>query len=296
MSILGGCIVHRPRRGGQSMGCSHRSGDPSLGHNRSGHARQVQPLPHGRARRSRACPRDARPPCLSTALCEDRRRSTRRTLRAMSGTAASVDFRKASVGAGAVRILQDVSLVVHPGEAVGIFGSNGAGKTTLLRLVATLQPAAAGECFVLGEDLASPAKYDVRHRIGYIGHSPSLYPELSLRENLAFVADARGLDRTEALRVLDMVGLGGAADRRADHCSHGMQRRTEFARVLMTAPDLLLLDEPHSALDEDAAALVDEIVHRTIERGGSALLVSHDKERVKRLVARAHEVKEGTLV
>jgi len=214
----------------------------------------------------------------------------------MFGSSALVDLKTASVTAGAIRILQDVSLVVHPGEAVGIFGANGAGKTTLLRLVATLQPVGSGECFVLGADLASPARYDVRHRIGYIGHSPSLYPELSLIENLAFVADARGLDESEASRVLEMVGLGGAADRRADHCSHGMQRRTEFARVLMTEPDLLLLDEPHSALDEDAVALVDEIVHRTVQRGGSAVLVSHDKERVERLVARVYEVKEGTLV
>lgn len=232
----------------------------------------------------------------ATAHVEDRRPAASRTLPVMSGSSALVDLRRVSVRAGAVRILQNVSLVIPAGEAVGIFGPNGAGKTTLLRLIATLQFAASGECFVLGADLASPARYDVRHRIGYIGHSPSLYPELSLRENLAFVADARGLDKSEASRALDMVGLGGAADRRADHCSHGMQRRAEFARVLMTEPDLLLLDEPHSALDEDAVALVDEIVHRTVQRGGSALLVSHDKERVGRLVARAHEVKEGTLV
>ena len=136
----------------------------------------------------------------------------------------------------------------------------------------------------------------MRNRIGYVGHTPGLYPELTLHENLVFVADAMGLDESEADRVLDIVGLGRAAGRRVDHCSHGMQRRTEFARVLMTEPDLLLLDEPHSALDTDAVDLVDALVHRTVERGGAAILVSHDKDRVNSLATRTHEIKDGTLL
>jgi ATPase subunit of ABC transporter with duplicated ATPase domains len=75
-----------------------------------------------------------------------------------------------------------------------------------------------------------------------------------------------------------------------------MQRRAEFARVLMTEPELLLLDEPHSALDEDAVDLVDGLVHRTLERGGAAVLVSHDRERVNSLATRTHEIKDGTLL
>ena len=224
------------------------------------------------------------------------RSSASNTICRVSGTTKIADLEDVSVRAGAVRILQDVSLTVEPGDAIGVFGSNGAGKTTLLRLIATLQPPANGKCSVLGADLASPAKYDVRHRIGYVGHAPGLYPELTLRENLAFVADARGLERSDALTSLELVGLGGAADRRADHCSHGMQRRAEFARVLMTEPDLLLLDEPHSALDEDAIDLVDGLVRRTLERGGAAVLVSHDRERVNSLATRTHEIKDGTLL
>jgi heme exporter protein A len=214
----------------------------------------------------------------------------------MSGSPTLIDLEKVSVRAGAVRILQDISLTVEPGDAVGVFGSNGAGKTTLLRLVATLQPPASGKCSVLGADLTSAQKYDVRHRIGYVGHAPGLYPELTLRENLAFVADARGLDASDALKSLEAVGLGGAADRRVDHCSHGMQRRAEFARVLMTEPELLLLDEPHSALDADAIDLVDGLVRRTLERGGAVVLASHDRERVNSLATRTHEIKNGTLL
>jgi len=219
-----------------------------------------------------------------------------RTLRVMPAPSTLVHLEKVSVRAGAVRILRDVSLTVEPGDAVGIFGPNGAGKTTLLRLIATLQPAATGVCSILGVDPSTPDRYEVRHRIGYVGHSPGLYPELTLLENLEFVADARGIEASAASHALDLVGLGSALDRRADHSSHGMQRRAEFARIVMLEPELLLLDEPHSALDSDAIDLVDALVHRTLDRGGAAVLVSHDRERVNSLATRTHEVKDGTLL
>ena len=218
------------------------------------------------------------------------------TLRRVSEVTKIADMMGVSVRAGAVRILQDLTLTVSEGEAVGVFGSNGAGKTTLLRLIATLQPAAEGTCLVFGVDTATPERYEVRNRIGYVGHTPGLYPELTLLENLVFVADAMGLSESEPMRVLELVGLAGAAGRRVDHCSHGMQRRCEFARVLMTEPDLLLLDEPHSALDADAVDLVDALVNRTVERGGAAVLVSHDRDRVTSLATRTHEIKGGTLL
>lgn len=207
-----------------------------------------------------------------------------------------VHLEKVSVRAGAIRILNDVSLTVEPGDAVGILGPNGAGKTTLLRLIATLQPAAGGTCSILGIDPSTPDRYDVRHRIGYVGHTPGLYPELTLLENLAFVADARGIDASAAASSLELVGLGGASHRRADHSSHGMQRRAEFARIVMLEPELLLLDEPHSALDADAIDLVDALVHGTLQRGGAAVLVSHDRDRIGSLATRTHEIKGGKLL
>lgn len=129
-----------------------------------------------------------------------------------------------------------------------------------------------------------------------MGHAPGLYPELTLAENLDFVADARGMDHASVANALEVVGLAGAAERRADHCSHGMQRRAEFARVIMTEPDLLLLDEPHSALDASAVDLVDALVRRTLDAGGAVVLASHDVDRVSSLVTRTHEIRNGTLV
>jgi heme ABC exporter ATP-binding subunit CcmA len=206
-----------------------------------------------------------------------------------------VSLAGAAVRAGAVPILRDVDFTVAEGESVGLYGTNGAGKTTLLRLIATLTRPSAGTGSVFGVDLSSPDRFIVRPRIGYIGHAPGWYPELTLMENLTFVAHAMGIEDALAISSLESVGLGGAIDRRVDRCSHGMKRRAEFARILMTKPDLLLLDEPHSALDADAVDLVDDLVARTVKRGGAAVLVSHDHARVEAVVDRTYEIAEGTL-
>lgn len=192
-------------------------------------------------------------------------------------------------------ILRDVDLTVSPGEAVGLFGSNGAGKTTLLRVIATLLRPSGGKAKVLGTDLSSPERFDVRHRLGLIGHKPALYPELTLLGNLEFSAQIAGVPRSEARGALDAVGLGLAADRPAGEASHGMQRRVEFAREIMLHPDLLLLDEPHSALDPSAIELVEHIVAGVLARSGAVVLVSHDVERVAPMVTRTAELTGGTV-
>ncbi len=217
------------------------------------------------------------------------------TLPDVSEPIAIVTLSGVAVRAGAVPILRDINLSVAAGETIGLFGANGAGKTTLLRVMATLNRPSAGTGSVFGIPLDHDDRFDIRHRIGYIGHTPGLYPELTLGENLRFIAEAMGISAEEADRYLAVVGLSGAMDRRADRCSHGMQRRAEFARAHMTRPDLLLLDEPHSALDDTAVALVDDLVRRTVESGGAAVLVSHERDRVAALSTRTFEIEGGTL-
>ncbi len=208
---------------------------------------------------------------------------------------AVVELQDVAVRIGATPILRGLTLTIHGGEVVGLFGGNGAGKTTLLRLLATQLRPSAGRATVLGVDIAGPQRLDVRRRIGFIGHTPALYPELTLRENLEFAAAVAGLAADEVAGALATVGLGAAADRPVAACSYGMQRRAEFARELMMRPQLLLLDEPHSALDVAASDLVAHLTDAVAARGGAAVLVSHDRERVEKLAGRNLHLAAGSL-
>lgn len=204
-------------------------------------------------------------------------------------------LRDVSVRIGATPILTGVSLAVEPGEVVGVAGPNGAGKTTLLEVLATLLAPSEGAGEILGATLGSRQVAAVRPRIGWSGHDPGLYPELTLRENLHLGARIVGISPTDVDRALEAVGLAGAADRRADRCSNGMRRRTDLARLLMSRPDLLLLDEAHAGLDEAAEVIIDELLTRTRDRAGGAVLVSHDAGRLSNRVDRLVEIHRGTL-
>ena len=196
---------------------------------------------------------------------------------------------------GSTQILRDVNLEVGAGEVVGLFGANGAGKTTALRLIATLIRPAQGSGWVLGADLVSPDRYDVRRRIGMVGHVPGLFPELTLAENLQYAGRVAGVPTERVPEALASVGLAGAADRLAGASSHGMQRRTEFARELMIDRSLLLLDEPHSALDRNAVDLVEGLIERKAAEGGAVIVVSHDRTRINAIAHRSVELAGGTL-
>lgn len=196
---------------------------------------------------------------------------------------------------GRTPVIDGVSLTVSPGEIVGVAGPNGAGKTTLIGVVATLTPPTSGGGTVLGASLGTKGVIEVRPRIGWAGHDPGLYPELTLRENLALTATLAGLDSSAVDEALEVVGLSAAAHRRADRSSNGMQRRVDLARLLMLEPDLVLLDEAHAGLDNAADEIIPEILHRTRAKGGGALLVSHDARRLHQDTDRVLEIERGTV-
>lgn len=196
---------------------------------------------------------------------------------------------------GGSTILRNVDFEAAAGEAVALYGANGAGKTTVLRVIASLLPPTTGSVSVLGCDLTTDERYQVRNRIGLIGHTPALYPELSMRANLQYVADIAGIARSKVEQTLEIVGLAAAGDRDVAAASHGMARRCEIARELMTEPEVLLLDEPHSALDESAVALVAHLVKSVVDRGGCAVVASHDRSQVDRLTGRQVFLESGVV-
>lgn len=200
------------------------------------------------------------------------------------------------VNVGSVPVLRELDLQIRAGEVIGLVGPNGSGKSTLLRVLATLLRPVGGTGRVLGADLLSTQAAAVRPSIALLGHEPSLYPRLTLAENLRFIARLTGRSESEAVRVLDAVGLAAARDRRAVHCSHGMLRRAELARVLLCAPRLLLLDEAHTGLDESSSGLVDIVIDRVRGNSGASVLVSHEPRRLLDVVDRVVLIADGRTV
>jgi ABC-type multidrug transport system ATPase subunit len=174
-------------------------------------------------------------------------------------------------------VLRDVSIELAPGETMAVIGPNGAGKSTLLRILATLLRPTEGEAVVLGAGLPREA-WKARGRIGYLGHEPLLYRELSVRENLEFNARLHGVERP-AERIdglLEAAGLAPRGDELVRNLSAGMLQRAAICRALLHAPALLLLDEPRSHLDLGAAGIVDELLGP--EPGRSRVVVTHEIE------------------
>jgi len=177
---------------------------------------------------------------------------------------------------GEMPVLCDVALTLHGGETVSVLGPNGAGKTTLLRVLATLLRPTAGEVSVLGCSLPRES-WRARGRIGYLGHEPLLYRDLSCAENLRFAARLHGLPGDAAERIaelLDRVRMSRRADELVRNLSAGMVQRLAVCRAVLHQPELLLLDEPRSHLDPEAAALVEPLIGPGPER--ARVLVTHE--------------------
>jgi heme ABC exporter ATP-binding subunit CcmA len=184
--------------------------------------------------------------------------------------------------------LRAVSFSVPTGATLAIFGPNGAGKTTLLRALATLARPTSGHIEVAGYDAVREA-HEVRLRTGYVGHQPHIYEDLTARENLLFFARMYGLKNgaERAAALLALVGLTTKANERARTLSRGQAQRLALARGLIHDPEVLLLDEPDTGLDEDALALLERIIAERHARGQTTALTTHNLERGLRLASDA---------
>jgi len=195
---------------------------------------------------------------------------------------------------GGRRALIDVSTTFAPGKVSVVLGPNGAGKTTLLGILSTLVPPSTGEVRWNGLPLgrSSPA----RARIGYVGHDPGLYGDLTARENLLLFAALYGVadapDRARAM--LARVGLGDAhPDAPARTFSRGMQQRLALARALLPEPALLLFDEPSSALDPEGAAWLEAELRAERDAGRVVVLVTHDLDAAGPIAEHAVVLRRG---
>jgi heme exporter protein A len=168
--------------------------------------------------------------------------------------------------------LAGVTLSLEEGQTLAVFGANGAGKTTLLRILATLLRPHRGTAHVLGSELPKDG-WAVRGRIGFLGHAPLLYRDLTARENLRFHARLHGVPLARIETLLDAVGMKRRADDPVHTYSRGMVQRVAVCRAVLHEPELLLLDEPLAGLDPGAADAVQPLIS-----GGTRVVISHDVE------------------
>jgi heme exporter protein A len=176
--------------------------------------------------------------------------------------------------------LDGVGLTLAGGDSLVVLGPNGAGKTTLLRILATLLRPSAGEAKVLGCSLPSEA-WKLRGKIGYLGHEPLLYRDLSGRENLRFHAKLHGTSGAPAEARIDALLAAAGMERRGDsrvaELSAGMRQRLAICRCVLHEPALLLLDEPDSNLDAEGRELARGLIGPGA--GHTRVVVTHDPER-----------------
>lgn len=185
-------------------------------------------------------------------------------------------------------VLKKVSLHIPEGQYLALLGANGAGKTTLIRIVSTLMRPTAGLVTIGGYRLPREAG-SARQLIGLVGHNPLLYTELSAHENLRLYAQLYGLHLTPAQmdRALDDVGLLRRRNDLVRNFSRGMQQRLAIARATLHQPRLMLCDEPHTGLDQQASTMLDAVLRRLVTQGCTVVMATHD---LRRAVTESHRV------
>ena len=183
--------------------------------------------------------------------------------------------------------LAGVDLDVAAGEVLLVQGPNGAGKTTLLRACAGLVPVVDGEATVLGHDLRKDRR-SVRRHLALLGHATGLYDDLTVADNLHFVArSTRHAAAPPVDEVLARLGLAGRlASVQVSRLSAGQRRRVAVASLLLRPAQLWLLDEPHAGLDADGRDLLDELTREAAADGATVVFASHEADRARALASR----------
>jgi heme exporter protein A len=181
---------------------------------------------------------------------------------------------------GHLRALADIDLSIEPGEFVTLMGPNGAGKTTLLRVLGTISRPTSGSVRIGGLD-PSKSGEEARRLTGFLSHRTLLYDDLTAEQNLRFYAKMYDVPNA-AERIADLLGRVGLSSRRGDLVggfSRGMQQRLSVARAVMHRPRLLLMDEPYTGLDPNAAQVLTDLLAGLAGDGCTVVLTTHSLER-----------------
>ncbi len=210
----------------------------------------------------------------------------------MNYTGAAVEVANLSVVRGGRTVLSDVSFSVPAGTVTGLLGPSGGGKSTLMRAIVGVQIVAGGEVRVLGEPAGST---ELRRSVGYVTQAPSVYGDLTVRENLRYFARVLGAPAGDVERVTSEVGLDSHVDVVAGRLSGGQEARVSLAAALLGAPQVLILDEPTVGLDPVLRRDLWDLFGRLAANGTTLLVSSHvmdEASRCERLLL----IREGRIL
>jgi lipopolysaccharide export system ATP-binding protein len=199
------------------------------------------------------------------------------------------------------KVVDNVNLVINPGEVVGLLGPNGAGKTTTFYMVVGLLPPDRGRILLDGSDItALPMYRRARRGIGYLPQESSVIRKLTVEDNLLAILEMLDLTAREReerkVALLRELGLDGLAKQRAYTLSGGERRRLEITRALITSPSFLLLDEPFTGIDPIAIADIQEIVSRLKGKGIGVLITDHNVRETFQITDRSYILYGGQIL
>jgi len=197
---------------------------------------------------------------------------------------------------GIKRVLRGVNFYAGEGEFVALLGPNGAGKSTFLRILASLLRPSSGDVRIAGYRLPGQAAF-VRAHLGVVTHQPLLYGDLTAEENMIFYSRIFGITsfKNRVDEVLDLIGLSSRRRELVRTFSRGMQQRLSIGRAILHDPDVILFDEPHTGLDQDACDMLDKILREVAVRGRTIVMASHDLSRIEALANRFDVISKGVI-
>jgi ABC-2 type transport system ATP-binding protein len=204
----------------------------------------------------------------------------------------AIEVRDLVIDRGKRRVLRGITCDVRAGSVTGLLGPSGSGKTTLIRAIVGVQLVRSGTVTVLGEPAGSPA---LRRTVGYVTQSPSVYADLSVRENARYFASLYGLTAADADRAVADVGLAGAATQLVGNLSGGQSSRASLACAMIGRPRLLVLDEPTVGQDPVLRADLWAKFHALAAEGTTLLVSSHVMDEAGRC-DRLLLIREGELI
>lgn len=207
-----------------------------------------------------------------------------------------IDVEHISKSFGAMKAVDDVSFSVSQGEIFGLLGPNGAGKTTTIRIILDIYKADEGQVKLLGGKVTQETK----QRIGYLPEERGLYQDISLESCLIYLATLKGMSRSEAKErlqeYLERFDLAEHRKKKVKELSKGMQQKAQLIATLIHRPDLIIIDEPFTALDPVNTQMVKDIFRQERERGTAIVMCTHQMHQVEALCDRIALINKGQLV